>query len=260
MNSHRDSVKDALSEAFDTINSKTSLSFNYDADIICTIADAVFDAIGIAEEEQDAVGGHFQYCEDKRILKKRETANYRRKVKDTLLRHVTKWLDGEASIQELVPEMTDAVFDAIGITEEEQASTGGYFQYFAGNRRPMTVDRVAVIIEYGLSDESRAKLVRNLFMTAFRDDNGLLVEAMSADDCCEVFLSILKNNSDLTYQTLCELVANYEGGAEDFVVIPMTEEIKAAYSGEEAVDLIQREMEKINKKAEGTKEADDDGN
>ena len=49
----RDKIKDALSMSFDDINSKTSLSFDYNEDILRTVSDAVFGSLNINEYEQD---------------------------------------------------------------------------------------------------------------------------------------------------------------------------------------------------------------
>lgn len=55
MNSHRDNVKDAVFDILDASNiSETK------ADVLkYEVADAVFLALGITEDEQDTVGGYF---------------------------------------------------------------------------------------------------------------------------------------------------------------------------------------------------------
>ena len=55
MNSHRDNVKDAIKECF-TSRKQSSGEIS---EIVYDIADAVFDALGITEDEQDAEGGYF---------------------------------------------------------------------------------------------------------------------------------------------------------------------------------------------------------
>ncbi len=61
MNSHRDSVKDAIFNVLDAINIPEAKADELKYDI----ADGVFDALGITEDEQDAVGGYFMLHAEK---------------------------------------------------------------------------------------------------------------------------------------------------------------------------------------------------
>lgn len=52
------------------------------------------------------------------------------------------------------------------------------------------------------------KLDRDVFMTLFRESINL-VDTMSADDCVEVFLGVLKGEQDLTRELLEKLCNEY---------------------------------------------------
>ncbi len=54
MNSHRDNVKDAIVEGLMDYHPKLD-----NCETACDIADGVFDALGITEDEQDGCGGYF---------------------------------------------------------------------------------------------------------------------------------------------------------------------------------------------------------
>jgi hypothetical protein len=45
-----------------------------------------------------------------------------------------QWLEGRSGIDEYVPDLADSIFDALGITEDEQDMVGGYFLLHAGKR------------------------------------------------------------------------------------------------------------------------------
>jgi hypothetical protein len=64
-------------------------------------------------------------------------------------------------------------------------------------------------------------MTREEFMEAFRDDYEL-AEELTADDCVEIFLGILKGGSDITYKLLTELEKEYGiiESQRDFVVMP----------------------------------------
>ncbi len=59
-------------------------------------------------------------------------------------------------------------------------------------------------------------MTRDQFMDAFRDQWDEINEDMSADDCAEVFQSVLKGESDLTWELFEETCSNY---GVDFEVI-----------------------------------------
>lgn len=59
MNSHRDNVKDALAGKLGELGIELD-------DLPAEIADAVFDALGITETEQDAEGGYWMHIAGKR--------------------------------------------------------------------------------------------------------------------------------------------------------------------------------------------------
>lgn len=58
------------------------------------------------------------------------------------------------------------------------------------------------------------KLDRDVFMTLFRESINL-VDTMSADDCVEVFLGVLKGEQDLTRELLENLCNEYGTNLED---------------------------------------------
>jgi hypothetical protein len=60
--------------------------------------------------------------------------SHRDNVKDVIAEYFDKWLEGDTNIKEGVPDLTDAVFDALGITEDEQDLEDGYFLHHAGKR------------------------------------------------------------------------------------------------------------------------------
>ena len=167
--------------------------------------------------------------------------SHRDNVKDAINKAILELGTGQCQ-EEADVLLTDAVFEALGITEDEQDMVNGYFMHHAGRRMPMSPEKVEIIIGYSLADDAKAKLVRNLFMKMFRAANGELAEAFSADDCHEIFISILKGSSDVTYKTLMELISNYNGGHEDFVLFPLTNEIRHAACPEEAMFYICKQI------------------
>jgi hypothetical protein len=202
--------------------------------------------------------------------------SHRDNIKDVLMVCANKWLEDKDSVMEdLAPEMADAVFDALGISEAEQDMESGHFMHHA-EQEPAPVmpspalasvfstlnlvQQIAVaesIINIAFEPYSKAHLVRKMFMDMFRECDGALEGALSADDCYEIFQSILKGSSDVTYKTLFELVANYDGGHEDFCLLPMTDEIKNSASVDEAMHkVIGLIMEGWKK--EGDNEGDDE--
>lgn len=58
------------------------------------------------------------------------------------------------------------------------------------------------------------KLDRDVFMTLFRESTNL-VDTMSADDCVEVFLGVLKGEQDLTRELLEKLCNEYGTNLEE---------------------------------------------
>lgn len=58
------------------------------------------------------------------------------------------------------------------------------------------------------------KLDRDVFMTLFRESINL-VDTMSADDCVEVFLGVLKGEQDLTRELLEKLCNEYGTNLEE---------------------------------------------
>jgi hypothetical protein len=197
-------------------------------------------------------------------------------VKDALRECGKKWLEGRDNIEELSGDMADAVFDALGIGEAEQDMEAGCFMHHDEHEKTAPVmpspalgsvfstlnlvQQIAVaesIINIAFEPYSKAHLVRKMFMDMFRECDGALEGALSADDCYEIFQSILKGSSDVTYKTLFELVANYDGGHEDFCLLPMTDEIKNSASVDEAMHkVIGLIMEGWKK--EGDNEGDDE--
>lgn len=57
--------------------------------------------------------------------------NQRDSVKDAINEVLAKGIN----LNEISPEIADAVFDALGITKDEQDSTGGYFMHHAGKKK-----------------------------------------------------------------------------------------------------------------------------
>lgn len=60
--------------------------------------------------------------------------SHRDNVKDALAGILNEWLHNAKDLNEFVPEIADAVFDALGITEDEQDLCSGYFLLHAGLR------------------------------------------------------------------------------------------------------------------------------
>ncbi len=174
---------------------------------------------------------------------------------------------GELGIEldELPAEIADDIFDALGIVEDEQDMIGGYFMHHAGQKAEkknpvdmflgLNLVQKIIIAEKAINNAfqpyEKAHLVRKLFLDMFRAADGVLDEALSADDCYEIFQSILKGSSDLTYKTLLELTNNYDGGHEDFCLLPMNDDIRNALSVEEAMHHVMREIMKDKKQADG---------
>ena len=175
--------------------------------------------------------------------------SHRDNVKDALAGKL-----GELGIEldDLPAEIADAVFDALGITETEQDEVDGYFMHhvpkktedksyvdmFKALNLPQKMAIAEVAINNAFQPYEKAHLVRKMFLDMFRDADGVLDDALSADDCMEIFISILKGSSDITYKTLAELISNYDGGHEDFALVPLTDDIKNAASPEEACYFI----------------------
>ena len=187
--------------------------------------------------------------------------SWRDNVKDALRRGIAEKVSScqfnVGNLDENSAELADAVFDALGITEDEQDTCGGYFMQKGGVRPEAQEERAAMKTETGtpalqmslmakvdmvekvarqcLEPYELAHFVRKMFLDMFRAADGVIDEALSADDCLEIFISILKGSSDITYQTLLNLTGNYDGGHEDFLIIPYTDDIKNAASPEEAM-------------------------
>ena len=60
-------------------------------------------------------------------------------------------------------------------------------------------------------------MTRDQFMDAFRNNWDEINEGMSGDDCVEVFSSVLKGESDLTWQLFDEVCSNYGVDFSDVV-------------------------------------------
>lgn len=188
--------------------------------------------------------------------------SWRDKVKDALDEYLEKLARSGDVVRPAVEEMkyniADIVFDALGITEDEQDTTDGCFIHHAGQQADMEDNAISftklslpqkmaateLAVEITYTPYEKAHLVRKMFLDMFRAADGVLDEALSADDCYEIFLSILKGSSDLTYKTLFALVCNYDGGHEDFCLVPMNDEIKNAASVKEAMHYVMKEIMK----------------
>ena len=59
-------------------------------------------------------------------------------------------------------------------------------------------------------------MTRDKFMDAFRNQWDKINQDMSVDDCVEVFSSVLKGESDLTWELFEEVCSNY---GVDFAVV-----------------------------------------
>ena len=60
--------------------------------------------------------------------------NHRDNVEAAMREYFEQWLEGGKNIDAGVVDLADAVFDTLGITEDEQDSTGGYFMHHAGKK------------------------------------------------------------------------------------------------------------------------------
>ncbi len=63
MNSHRDNVKDAIESVL--IDYGVPHEDYKEGDLKYSLADAVFETMGITEDEQDGIGGYFMIHADK---------------------------------------------------------------------------------------------------------------------------------------------------------------------------------------------------
>lgn len=145
---------------------------------------------------------------------------------------------------ECMPAMiAKAVYRVLGVVEDEADMEGGFFMHHAGQRRPLSAQRIEFIISAGMTKKTKGSLARNLFMKEFRDTEGLLDAYMSAKDRKEVFLGILKSKDAITYQLLFELVTQYgDCTGFDFCLTPMNDQIKNASCAEEAMHYVMEEI------------------
>jgi hypothetical protein len=66
--------------------------------------------------------------------------SHRDNVKDAIAGLLNDWLKGSKDINEFGADIADAVFDALGITEDEQDMAGGYWLLHAGVKPEPEVD------------------------------------------------------------------------------------------------------------------------